>query len=1197
MKWTDDQEQVLACNSDNLLVSASAGSGKTMTVIEKIARLIEDEHVDITNLLVITFTESASAEMKIRLKDTLSKSAKDNKFVATQLAKLPLGDISTIHAFCAKMLRKFFFLANIKPNFAVLDDNSSNFLKSKALDKTIKQYAESGDKEFVLLSSSFGGGRKFEGLKSSVLSLQDFLTGIVDKEKYLSDIALSCYKKEDNKALAFLNDYVLRNVRFLERRIKEKLLQAQKENATYFVEFLQAAQVQLATVASAKDFWSMIASLHEMSLPRLTNKKLSDEEAQFKENFKPFWTDVQDRLKSIKQYVPQRTHDEAMNEFEKTSKLVGKLVEVEQVFEKHYEAQKNKRNGLDFADLERKFLEICKLDEVQNTLTFSHVFVDEYQDINYVQEEIISRLIKHAKLVMVGDVKQSIYAFRNSTPEIFSYKSADYKANENHGSLKLLNDNFRSDSTILQFSNEIFSKCMTLDFGGIDYKECGMFRGLAKYEHVSPMPVVEVNLINTDKEEEDKETPELPEVYSVSGDKMLYEQEISETKCEGLLIAQKILDMLKNDYQIYDAKEQKSKKITFGDIAVLCRNNETLKQISKVLTDLKVPTKINTKDNVYQNKDVAPLLSILKLAGNFHDDLSLATVLLSPFGNLTETELASIRIACPDEKYFYQAVKKFLLIYNENSNIQNDNLKQISNENLIENDIENNNIEVDESCKENKQNCIKNGQKIAEKLQKFCDFLNIFREKLIYNSLHEVLNFACDSVGYFDYLTSLPDGFAREKIVRDFVESFEGSDYNFDLVGFLDFVKNYAFEGRFASMLATSDNGVTLSTIHASKGLEYPIVFVAGCGNNFPTKTFREAILKDKTFGLGMQTFDEISFSKSTNLARNCILLSKRRSERCEELRLLYVALTRAKNHLIVIGENKDLFVAENDDAEGADNYLNWILSYLKPAERAALLLGKKEIVKKISGGDVKLQMYALDDFCFDDTKSREIIFPKDDKKLTETIRKNMLLEMPKPCNIALKNSVSSLLAEHSSDEESLNLSPKKLSVFEAKNSKIDSGKLGTLYHKIMEKIDFERPLEREYFDKILSDINLPDEYKKKVNFEKISTCENNLKKLGKLIIARELPFISFLPYNQLFGEGTDKKILVQGVADMLLSDGNKTFLVDYKTTKASHPEQLVEKYKVQLMLYKICLEHALNQKIDGAYIYSFSLDRLIKIL
>lgn len=1189
MKWTDDQEQVLACNSDNLLVSASAGSGKTMTVIEKIARLIEDEHVDITNLLVITFTESASAEMKIRLKDTLSKSAKDNKFVATQLAKLPLGDISTIHAFCAKMLRKFFFLANIKPNFAVLDDNASNFLKSKALDKTIKQYAESGDKDFVLLSSSFGGGRKFEGLKSSILSLQDFLTGIVDREKYLSNIAFSCYKKEDNKAIAFLNDYVLRNVRFLERRIKEKQTEAQKENALYFVDFLQMAQAQLQAVSSAKDFWTMIALLHEMSLPRLTNKKLSDEEKSFKDDFKPFWIDVQDRLKSIKQYVPQRTQEEAFVEFEKTSQLVGKLIEVEQVFEKYYEAQKNKRNGLDFADLERKFLEICKLDEVQNTLAFSHVFVDEYQDINYVQEEIISRLIKHAKLVMVGDVKQSIYAFRNSTPEIFSYKSADYKTNEKHGSLKLLNDNFRSDSTILQFSNEIFSKCMTLDFGGIDYKECGMFRSLAKYEHVSPMPVVEVNLINTNKEKDEEETPaELPKVYSISKDKMLYEQEISETKCEGLLIAQKILDMLKNNYQIYDAKEQKSKKITFGDIAVLCRNNETLKQISKVLTDLKIPTKINTKDNVYQNKDVAPLLSILKLAGNFHDDLSLATALLSPFANMTETELATIRTVCKDEKYFYQAVKNFLLIFDENSNIKKDDFDKNAN---------GTDINISENFKKINEKGIENGQKIAEKIQKFYDFLNIIREKLTYNSLHEILNFACDSVGYFDYLTSLPDGFAREKIVRDFVESFEGSDYNFDLVGFLDFVKNYAFEGRFASMLATSDNGVTLSTIHASKGLEYPIVFVAGCGNNFPTKTFREAILKDKTFGLGMQTFDENSFSKSTNLARNCILLNKRRSERCEELRLLYVALTRAKNHLIVIGENKDLFVAENDDAEGAGNYLNWILSYLKPAEREALMLGKKEIVKTLSDGQVKLQTYELDDFRFDDTKSRQIIFPKDDKNLTETIRKNMLLQMPKPCNIALKNSVSSLLAEHSSVEESVNLTPKKLSVFESKSSKIDSGKLGTLYHKIMEKLDFESPLNRENFDKILNDINLPEEYKKLVNFEKISLCENNLKKLGKLVVARELPFISFLPYNQLFGEGTDKKILVQGVADMLLSDGNKTFLVDYKTTKASCPEQLVEKYKIQLMLYKICLENALNQAIDGAYIYSFSLDRLIKVL
>lgn len=1170
MKWTDDQEQVLASNSDNLLVSASAGSGKTMTVIEKIARLVENEHVDITQLLVITFTESASAEMKIRLKDSLSKCAKDNKFVAKQLAKLPLGDISTIHAFCAKMLRKFFFLANIKPNFAVLDDNSSNFLKAKALDKTIKEFAQSGDEEFVLLSSSFGGGRKFEGLKSSILSLQEFLTGIVDKEKYLQEIACSCYAKDNNKAIEFLNDYITKNIRFLAMKIKEKIAQAQMSHADFFVTFLQCALAQLEPVLLAKDFWSQVKTLHEITLPRLTNKKLTDDEQDFKCGFKPFWTDVQDRLKSVKQYVPAKTQAEATSELEKTKRLIEKLIDVERVFEGHYEEQKNRRNGLDFADLERKFLEICKLGEVQDTLHFSHVFVDEYQDINYVQEEIISGLVKHAKLVMVGDVKQSIYAFRNSTPEIFSYKSMDYKANSKHGSLKLLNDNFRSDAAILQFSNEIFSKCMTDDFGGINYKENGMFRGLAKYKQVSPMPAVEVNLIVAKQDKEEQTPPvQLPEVYSISNDQMLYTKEFSETKCEGLLIAQRMLDMIKNGYQIFDAKEQISKKIRFGDMAILCRNNETLKQISKVLTDLKIPTKINTKDNIYQNKDVAPLLSLLKLAGNFHDDLSLATALLSPFGNLSETDLAIVRSEFSDEKYFYQAVKNFV-----------------------------------QNCKENDQKTVQNDQKtaqkrqkIAQKLQNFVDFLNEIREKLAYCSLHEILNFACDKVGYFDCITSLPDGFAREKVVRDFVEGFEGSDYNFDLVGFLDFVKNYAFEGRFASMLATSDNGVTLSTIHASKGLEYPIVFVAGCGNNFPTKSFREALLKDKKFGIGMQTFDEISFSKTTNYARNCILLNKRREERCEELRLLYVALTRAKNHLIVVGECKDLLAAEGDDAEGAGNYLNWILTFLSPAERASLALGTRGMEKKIAGGKVNLQVYEPGDFRFDEARNRHFEFPKEDEVARDVIAKNMSLQMPKPSRIALKNSVSSLLVEHASGEESLNLTPKKLSIFEAGKGKIDSGKLGTIYHKIMEKLDFEKPLERQDFERILNEINAPEEYRKLVRFEKISTCENNLKKLGKLVVARELPFISYMSYNQLFGEGPDKKVLVQGVADMLLSDGKGTFLIDFKTTRASCAEQLVEKYEVQLMLYKKCLQSALNKEIDGAYIYSFVLDRLIKVL
>ena len=1176
MKWTEDQEQVLVNDSDNLLVSASAGSGKTMTVIEKIARLVADEHVDITNLLVITFTESASAEMKIRLKDTLSKSAKDNKFVATQLAKLPLGDISTIHAFCAKMLRKFFFLAGIKPNFAVLDDNASNFLKAKALDKTIKQYAESEDEDFVLLSSSFGGGRKFEGLKTSVLSLQDFLTGIVDREEYLKTTAFCCYGSKDNKAIQFLDEYLLKNIRFIHSQLLLWQEQANAQNASYFVEFLQKAVVQIVCVMQGKDFWQRVVALHSITMPRLSNKKLTDDEQSFKEDFKPFWAEVQAKLKSLKQYIPQKAEQEAMVELEKTGKLIKKLVEVEQVFEKYYEAQKNKRNGLDFADLERKFLEISRLEDVQKTLQYSHVFVDEYQDINYVQEEIISGLIKHAKLVMVGDVKQSIYAFRNSTPEIFAYKSADYIQNNQHGTLKLLNDNFRSDATILQFSNEIFSKCMTMDFGGIDYKNCGMFRGLAKYEHLSPLPVVEVDLINT-KQEDSEEEIVLPKVYSISNDKMAYQNEISETKCEGLLIAQKILDMLKNGYQIYDAKQQKATKITFGDIAILCRNNLTLKQISKQLSDLKIPTKINTKDNIYQNKDIAPLLALLKLIDNSHDDNALATALLSPFGNFSPSDLARIRIIHGEEKYFYQAVRNYAL-----------EMKEIADREVLSSN--NNQEEMNKNSKKDID------QEISQKIGAFEELLRQMRERLTYCSLHEILNYLCDKFEYYDYLTCLPDGFAREKIVRDFVESFEGSDYNYDLVGFLDFVKNYAFEGRFASMLSTSDNGVTLSTIHASKGLEYPIVFVAGCGNNFPTKTFREDVLKDKNFGLAMQSFDSETFFRSTNYARNCILINKRRAEKCEEMRLLYVALTRAKNHLIVIGEMDDEIFSE-DNAEGANNYLNWVMTYLKPAEQKAIAMGKRSISKKLNGGEVLLQVFDVADFRFDEERSRPIVFPEADYNLTNEIKDNLLQKMPTPCNIALKNSVSSLLAEHSSTEESLNFSPQKLSVYEAKNDEIDRGKLGTAYHKIMEQIDWDKTLDRESFERILDKINLPEEYRNIVNFEKIATCENNIKELGKIVVGREIPFISYLPYNEIFGEGTDKKILVQGVADMLLSDGNHTWLVDYKITKASRPDQLVEKYKVQLMLYQICLQHALGRKIDGAYIYSFALDKLIKVL
>lgn len=1158
IEYTPQQQNVLNDNSRNLLVSASAGSGKTATVIQKIFELVTKNNVNLQELLVITFTEAASLEMKTRLKEKLFKSCTEEINLSKQIESLPTSDFSTIHGFCSKMLRKFFYQINLNANFIVLNENDSKFLKATALDKVINKYSNAEDEEFIKLSMLFNG-RNFSALKANILSYYDFLCSVEDKNKFTNQIYKCCYDNnlKSNKACKIINDYILSNIYYITCSLESYLQQSKIEHADYFENFINEILSKLGLIKYTNDFIENRKQLLLVELPKLSRQKLDLNNVNFKQEFKPFFDNVQKIIKDLKKIAIEKPIEEVASDLNKVGTLLTKFQEVEDSFEKEYNNLKQKRNALDFADLEQKFLLLLENTEVCKAISesYKYIFVDEYQDINSVQELILSKLVKNSNMVMVGDIKQSIYGFRNSSPSIFVNKSVDYSSNEQKGKLINLNENFRSNPKILNFVNSIFNKCMFVSFGGVNYEDDGQLKGMTKYQVANDIPLINIDFINTKdvaNEEEDNITEEHNFPYSVIEDKNVYLKKLTTARKEAMIVAKHIVDMVGKDY--YDAKDEINKQITFGDIAILSRGNEFLKEVSKVLMEYKIPVSTNLVDNIYKNKDIMLLVSLLKIVDNIHDDISLSLVLTSLFFNISFDEISLIRQQYLEEEFLYESVKNFY---------------------------------------ESEQN-----NEIKLKLKNFFEFINDLRQKIVYSSIYEVLNFIDDKFEYLTYLNSLPDGANRVKIVKNFINSFYDTEYNYDLPKYLNFVNNFAEDARFSTSLNASIDSVKLGTIHSSKGLEYPIVFLVGCGKSFSNITFREEILKDKDYGLGINTYDLENFKKSSNLARNAIVLNLKMQEKAEELRLLYVALTRAKNHLFILGHanlTNIEKISSSKDAESVSNYIPWIVSGLTDLGFSNIK-NNKNFIDKHSDFEVNVNIYTDDDFIISKEKDIKLNLSKDNYNKDKLL--NLFNYKFEENNyLALKNTVSSMLQEHSEENASVNTQPTKLQIYESKKEDIDASRLGTIYHKIMQKIDFFKDIKKEDVDKIIECMKIDEKYNKYVNVDKILTCVKKIKTLNIKNIKKEQPFLSYLPYNFIFKDSEiNEKILIQGVADLIIQTDNDTILIDYKTTKAFNPDHLVDKYAVQLNLYRVCLEKALDISISKTYIYSFWFDDFIKI-
>ncbi len=1096
------QDEVVNSFGKNLIVSASAGSGKTTVMIRKIIKGIIKDGIGVKDILVLTYTKSSAEEMKQRLLNAIYENAESNPEILSQIDDLPVANISTIHSFFQKEIKKYFYILGIDPSFSLIDELEIENLKAKALKEAMQQFYQENPLCYNKLLELYGNDRTDKSLQQVIKTINEFVSSLANGEVWLKNVSLSMYKDEQ-KIQNFLNDSLCFKISsFISDA--NKILDEAKGQEKY-ISYINGIISMLSETDKKLDFLYNYNKVLQISFQRL---------AKDEENF--VYKEIIRLREKINVYKTSLKNLELSEEnisslLSESKNIVESVLNVYEKYNNIYENYKKDLNCLDFNDLEKYMLKLISDEKTLNSLKkeFKQIYVDEYQDANLIQEKILSQLSNGRNRFMVGDVKQSIYAFRQANPEIFLGIQESFKLDNNSISLAL-NSNFRSRSEILNFVNLIFENVMTLLTSGIDYKNTSKFNPKAEYKNVSnTFPAVNIEII---KRKEDKADIVAPSVYSVK-DVQIESQEEAVAESEARIVAEKISELV--GQEIYDNKN--IRKIDFKDITILLNaRGKYLDKFCSTISRFGIPVQANSREYLYSNNIVKIILNLLNLAVNVYDDVSLASS-IREFGDVNLNELSEI--AEIDGNTLYEKMIK----YNFDDKLQ----------------------------------------------QKIKDFLK----------LYEDFNFEISSYGIYVALTNIINKtkFIQRFKIKDrnnitkFVNDFLKNGYNYDLVGFLDFAeKNLVI----APAYTYGSNSVSVTTIHSSKGLEYPVVFLVNSGADLTKNATNNSIVLNEKLGIGIKEMPD----DKPSLVYDILKGLQKKNEFAEKLRILYVALTRAKNHLFIVGSSAGDFkkISNDYDVFKQKSFLDLVVGSLSGNHIKNInenLSIKNEIFN--------INIYESINFNLNSIQNKSL---KSDEKVKEILKRYFNFKYPfeKETSIALKNSVSRLV-----DEErgySQNISPKYFYINE--HLKEDFSTIGTEYHNLMQQIDFN--------EKSLN-IEIPEKIDKNKILKAYQIIKDILNKTGSHNIFKEQGFMMYVNQNEIIKNGSEEKILVQGVID-LLSLGAKNIIVDYKLTSILDNEKLVKKYKTQLLLYKKAVEKAFKIKIDELYLYNFNKFELIKI-
>ncbi len=1236
IQWTDQQKQAITARGSDVLVTASAGTGKTAVLSGRCVDIISGK-ADVRNFLVLTFTDAAAEQMRQRIARQLNDAflQKPDNHLRYQLILLQGADISTIHAFCKRLITEFFYRLDIDPTFGIIDGDEQRLLKAEVLEETIDWAWQQSNLRVDMEQLLYRRGlRTNDGFLSGIVRLSDFLDGVVSRQNWYERAAqLAEITNQQTTNLGEKQKQIISNrLRNILAQIRYALGLYEKESGSgnWAIKWKEnfaepvSRYIELIESGNWNKFSEEIQNYQKQSRYEYKPRGISELSAEIIRNVTKKAKESFDSLFELAILNP--------NYLENIGGSVGLqtkvLIELVRQFDSFYSRAKRAINCMDFADLEHYTLKLLTddnspLDEPQPSQTalllqqrYEHIFVDEYQDINSVQQRILQLLSPGGNILHVGDVKQSIYAFRGAEPDIFLERlhlaSSDPK--KTSGGLRVdLNANFRSVEGILDFVNKIFSRIMTASFAGIDYDESArLISGPGKLSETPPVDgkktVVEFHILdetNQDPDEQDEQTDE-----SADEDESNL---VTSRRRQAALIAQRIRQMVgadtaKAEFSIYDRQNECMRDVEYRDIVILMRSlAKKANDYVEVLRLAGVPVSCQATAGYFQATEISDCMALLKVLDNPQRDIELAAVLRSPFFKVSDNELAKIIIHAkkePRHGNFYNCV----LGYSKNGP----------------------------------------DKKLTDKLRQIMVQIEQWRTIARRGSLADLIWRIYHQTGFLSFVSALPNGQARranllklhERAIQ--FEGFASSGGIPSLTRFVEFFEKLQETGQDwapAEPPASAGNAVRILSVHKSKGLEFPVVFLAELESPFNKKDIQADCLVDAEDTLGLQIIDRHSNSKLSTLAHQVIAEQKLSKALAEEMRILYVATTRAADRLVLTASQKQTNcrrIISNGLLFGDEPVPDWQLRACRnPLEWILLGLSDQKILheafdtglsEKATGDDLfsfrlynQADLKQLSEFVIEQKKNklkRRFVFSKKsepkqaDKKLLEKVKDSLNQRYPfgDSPEIPAKTSVTALT--HRNDEyfkpdysKAFDRQPQIVLTTEPGSTKVPEPRLiGTATHLVISRLDIAEPPDNKMvtrtIDKLLADKSITTDAAENINTNSIVAFFNS--DLGQLIfdsgnkVMREWPFTFTIPA----GDEQRDTIIVQGIIDLVIQTPKGLLIVDFKTDKisATQAEKRAEFYRRQLELYSRAASAILKTTTLARWLYFLTPGVTIKV-
>lgn len=1191
MQWTSQQQDAIQSRNKNLLVAAAAGSGKTAVLVERIIQMILDDNLDVDKMLIVTFTNAAAQEMRSRIHKKIfermsTETDSDNLLrLERQSILLSGASIMTFHSFCLSVLRRNFSRIDFDPKFREAREQELNILKQDVIEKLFED-KYSADADFAKFADNFDGNVYGDSdLHKIIFDLYKFSQSRPYPEEWLNSI-VKFYENPETATLDdgrnwfdFMINFALERAKFVIEDALKKCRQAQNISAEQIVDktfrknwdkLIQIFASDYATLNNLRvveNTWDKLCETFKTPLEflRFNLGRIPTDLIPLKEDLKAQRDKYKDDVSKLRELFSMN-REEILKQIKKLASSVRQLVNITIEFEKEFTAAKRERGIIDFDDMEHLALKIFNADSAtaeSYRKKFQVIMVDEYQDTNGVQEEIISKIVQDKNFFAVGDVKQSIYRFRNADPEIFMRKYDEYPNSTDSQRIDL-STNFRSRRQVVDVVNAIFRRVMTKDAMEIDYNEDAELNFGADYPAATNIfdERAEFCIINL----EDESTKEFDE--DATPDKLPDVEELDELGLEIQVIANKINAMIAAKKKIWDNDIKSYRAVTYKDIVILMRAVDgRAAKIIDVLQKNNIPAYAADNGGYFRAPEILTTLSLLSILDNSRQDIPLAAVMLSPIGGFSEEDLATLRLS-DGKADLYTLVKNFSA-----------------------------------------------DDELSTRCKNFLAKIKSWREMARQIGVPELLSKIYRETGYYDYFGTKIDGRVAQANLRMLIDraaEFESTAFR-GLSRFIQFIKKIReLENDLATArtLGENENVVRVMTIHKSKGLEFPIVFAAQLGKKFNLKDLSDTVIVHRDLGVGIYDTQEILYGLTgvSTFVQKIIKQKVKAEILAEELRILYVAFTRAREKLFLVGTIKNSKALDkNLDAEEkitaaklqSVNYpMDWLLLIRTSIEKvASVQIFKKSVIK---AGDAELTV--------------------EEKKISpppEVAEESPLAKIPAKLSVTeIKRRLIEAEEEPARIEEFAKKKFDKTKLYRRPNfmqkAAITGAEFGSLMHSVMQRLDLSGTLDAaditSQIDSMIDAQIFTDEQGANIKRRVGSIVKFFASDLGRRIISaaeiyRELPFsqridVGTIDAGENFRNAAGEKIFVQGIIDLLFKDSvtGEWILLDYKTDRDNDDEHFKREYKEQIRLYVQAIEKLTSIKIAEKYLYLLTAGRLIVI-